>query len=149
MWRGEEDAGVYAPGMESRKRCAISRKPWYRDGASASSTREELGLDSSASSRRSGCADPEGDEVALKHDRAGRRKVVSSMNSIATLRLGTLLLIYVQSISQLDKPETGQVMRYLWLGWGIVILVVSSFSCAPIYHRLRLVDYLRVFGAVM
>lgn len=90
-----EDTGGYAPGMESRKRCAISRKPRYRDGASASSTREELELDSSASTRRSDCADPEGDEVALEHDRAGRRKVVSSMNSIATLRLGTPLLIYV------------------------------------------------------
>jgi hypothetical protein len=81
--------------MESRKRCAISRKPLCRGGASDSSTREELGPDSSASSRRSGCADPDGDGFALEHDRAGRRKLVSSMNSKTTLRLGIRLLIYV------------------------------------------------------
>jgi hypothetical protein len=78
MWRGEED-GEDAPGMESRKRCAISRKPRYWDGASGSSTREELEPDSLASGRRSGCTEPDGEELELEHDRAGRRRLVSSM----------------------------------------------------------------------
>jgi hypothetical protein len=71
------------PGMESRKRCTISRKPLCRGGDPVSSTREELEPDSLASTRRSGCTEPDGDELELllEHDRAGRRKLVSSMYS--------------------------------------------------------------------
>jgi hypothetical protein len=93
MWRDEDED---APGTESRKRCAISRKPRYRDGASGSSTREELEPDSLARTRRSGCADPDGDE--LEHDRAGRRKLVSSMFSIATFGLGTSTSLYMSNL---------------------------------------------------
>ena len=69
-----------APGTDARKRIAISRKPRHRGEASASSTREELEPDSLRSTRRSSCTDPDGDELEVEHDLAGRRKVVSSMS---------------------------------------------------------------------
>jgi hypothetical protein len=88
VWRGEEDEDEDAPGTEARKRIVISRKPRYRDGASPSSTGEEIEPDSLASTRRSGWAGRDGDELELEHDSAGRRKVVSSMWSMMAVGLG-------------------------------------------------------------
>jgi hypothetical protein len=79
MWRDEDEEEEDGPGIESRKRCAISRKPRYRGGDPVSGRREELEPDSLASTRRSGCTAPDDDE--LEHARAGRRKLVSSMYS--------------------------------------------------------------------